>query len=369
MNDKYIWQLEDWSDFTWDSESLIKLLGQARTEQARLLAQVKGLGFKDQAWARQELLMEETIQTARIEGENYQRDSVRSSIVKHLGLDDGKNKKIEPQIDGLVQVLLDATQNYHQPLTKERLLSWHAALFPTGYSGLHKIEIGQWRSDGVVVASGAIGKEVIHYEGLPAELIDQEMKKFFIWWENSTELDGLLRAAVAHLWFVMIHPFTDGNGRLARVLTEMALAQDEGIPQRYYSLSSQIIHERSLYYQILQSSQGLSHEITPWLNWFLQTFIKSLDRSKEIINLVLQKAEFWQRYSFVKINYRQEKVINKLLDLGQGNFKGGLTTRKYAAMTKVSKATSFRELDYLLKKNILKKNPGKGRSVSYDLNW
>lgn len=365
---KYIWQLSNWSDFTWQSESLLKLLGQARASQSQLLTQVKSLGFEEQTWARQELLLEETMQTASIEGENYQRDSVRSSIIKYLGLPGGENKKTEPQIDGLVQVLLDATQNYHQPLTRERLFSWHAALFPTGYSGLYKIEVGQWRSEGVAVVSGAIGREEIHYEGLPAKMIEREMNKFLSWWEQSEQLDGLLRAAVAHLWFIMIHPFADGNGRLARVLAEMALAQDEKIGVRYYSLSSQLMYKRAEYYQILHDSQGLQTDITAWLEWFLQTFIKAIERSKKIMKLVLEKAEFWQKHGQVELNKRQVKVINKLLDIGRGNFKGGLTTRKYAAITKVSKATAFRELDDLLKKKIIARNLGnKGRNVSYNL--
>jgi len=273
----------------------------------------------------------------------------------------------EPPVDGLVQVLLDATVQHHQVLTKKRLFSWHAALFPTGYSGFQQIEVGQWRTEGVAVVYGAFGQEKVHYEGVPAELIDQEMSSFFTWWEDSSQIDGLLRAAIAHFWFVMIHPFADGNGRLARVLTEMALAQDEQLAIRYYSLSSQIMDERARYYKMLQENQGASRDITLWLEWFLEMFCKSIKKSKLLIEIVLVKDAFWQKNNQIEVSTRQRKVLNKLLDVGQGNFEGGLTTRTYAALTKVSKATAFRELADLLEKGMLQRNASKGRSVRYAL--
>ncbi len=367
MQNKYIWQLPNWSDFTWQSDRLLKLLGEARFAQSQLLTQVKDLGLKERSWAQQELLLEETLKTASIEGEIYQRNSVRSSIRKHLGLPGGSDVQIEPHVDGLVQVLLDATVQHQQMLTKERLFVWHAALFPTGYSGFQKIETGQWRSEGVAVVSGAVGQEKILYEGVPAKLLEKEMSKFFVWWKNSSQLDGLLRAAIVHIWFVMIHPFADGNGRLARVLTEMALAQDENLAIRYYSLSSQIMDERTRYYKVLQENQGDVRDITSWLEWFLETFVKSIKKSKKLIEIVLVKDSFWRKNSHITLTSRQKKVLNRLLDVGQGNFIGGMTTRKYAALTKVSKATAFRELDDLLKKGMLQRTASKGRSVSYEL--
>ncbi|MEN8253309.1 MAG: Fic family protein [Patescibacteria group bacterium] len=369
MQNKYIWQIPDWSQFKWQDRELLKILGKARAAQSQLLTRVKSLRLEEQDWAHQELLLEEALQTASIEGEKYKRNSIRSSIAKHLGLPGGRTQKTEPRVDGLVQVLLDATQKYNEPLTKNRLKSWHASLFPTGYSGLHKIEVGEWRSEPVMVVSGAIGKEKIHYEGLPAKLVDEEMNSFLSWWKDSSQLDGLLRAAIVHFWFVMVHPFADGNGRIARVLTDMVLAQDEHLSNRYYSLSSQIMDERAKYYDILQQCQVAKRDITPWIEWFLTTFIKATDKSKILLSLVLEKADFWRKHHDVILSSRQRKVLNKLLDVGRGNFKGGLTTRKYAALTKTSKATAFREIDHLLKQGLIKKNRGEGRSVSYDLSW
>jgi Fic family protein len=376
MNTTYIWQLPDWSDFTWQANELLEDLGKARAAQSQLLTQVKNLGLEDQDWAYQEVLLEEAVQTSRIEGEIVKRNSVRSSIIKQLGLSGGETKKTEPYADGLIQVLLDATQKNQEPLTKERLFAWHAALFPTGYSGLSKIEVGKWRTEPVVIVSGAIGKEKVHYEGLPVSLLDSEMHTFLSWWEETlsnkndrVHLDGLMRAAIVHFWFIMIHPFSDGNGRLARVLTDMALTQDEQLSSRYYSLSSQIMDDRAAYYRVLQQCQGADRDITPWIKWFLQTFIKAIEKSKLILQIVLEKADFWRKHQQVTLSDRQKKVVNKLLDVGRGNFKGGLTTRKYAAIAKVSKATAFREISYLVQQGLITANEGRGRSVSYDLVW
>jgi len=269
--------------------------------------------------------------------------------------------------------LLDATQNFKQALTPERLFGWHAALFPTGYSGLHKIQVASWRDDRngpMRVVSGPIGREIIHYEAPPAEGLEKEMDRFFCWWEESRkEMDGLLRASLSHLWFVVVHPFDDGNGRVARALTEMALAQDENLSTRYYSLSSQIMAEREDYYRVLERTNIGECDLTDWMKWFLECMSRAILSSNKPLSNVMLKARFWKHYAQTKLKERQSKVINRLLDVGPGGFEGGLTNRKYAGMTHVSRATAQRELADLVQKGILRPNPGGGRSTSYDLCW
>ena len=248
---------------------------------------------------------------------------------------------------------------------------WHAGLFPTGRSGFHKIKVGQWRGkEPKRVVSGPAGREKIHFEAPPGEAVTKEMRLFFSWWNSgSQKMDGLLRAGLAHFYFVTIHPFEDGNGRIARALTDMALAQDEKLGVRYYSLSSQIMEEREEYYRILEKSSKANRNITDWLSWFLDCYQRAIQRSDKIIGLVLAKADFWQRHAQAIMNERQKKIVNRLLDAGKDGFQGGLTTRKYVSMAKVSRATAFREISDLLEKGILRQKPAKGRSVSYDLNW
>ena len=368
---KYIWQKKNWTQFSWSPETLLPLLGQARQRQGEILGRVRTLGLGLTQEAQAEVLIEETIKTSAIEGQILDRDSVRSSVARHLGLAEAGLPPAERHVDGMVEVLLDATQKHDQPLTIKRLKGWQAALFPTGYSGLHKIHVGQWRTGDMQVISGAIGREKVHFEGPPAGRVNEESKNFLNWWEkNLAETEGFLRAGLAHFWFVTIHPFDDGNGRIARALTDMALAQDEKLPQRFYSLSSQIMEERNDYYDVLEKSQKGSSDVTAWLEWFLGCLIRSMDRSQHLVAKVLAKAEFWQRNSQTSMSERQRKVVNRLLDAGKGEFKGGLTTRKYVSMTKTSRATAFREIDDLVEKNVLVKDPdSKGRSVRYDLNW
>ena len=370
-NSKYIWQNKDWTDFSWDSDKLLPLLGKARQIQGKILSRVKSLGFALTHEAQAEVLIEEALKTSAIEGEILNTDSVRSSVARHLGLSQAGLPRAERHIDGLVEILLDATKNYDKPLTSKRLKGWQAALFPTSYSGLHKIRVGQWRAGDVQVVSGPVGRERIHFQAPTSDKVEQEIKNFLGWWEKSLgHTEGFLRAAIAHFWFVTIHPFEDGNGRIARALTDMALAQDEKLTVRFYSLSSQIMEERNAYYDVLEKVSKGKGDITEWLAWFLGCLIRSIEKSESLIAKVLAKAEFWQSHSQTMMNERQRKVVNRLLDTGVGQFEGGLTTRKYVSLNKTSRATAFREISDLVEKKLLVQDQkSKGRSVSYDLNW
>lgn len=295
-------------------------------------------------------------------------------MARRLGLPSAGLPEInEPLADGVVEILLDATQNHEGRLTAERLFGWHAALFPTGYSGIHRIQVAAWRDDRegpMQVISGPMGREKVHYQAPPADRLKNEMKRFFHWWEKGRkEMDGILRAGAAHLWFVAVHPFDDGNGRIARTITNMALAQDDNLATRCYSLSSQIMAERDAYYEVLERINKQDNDITQWLKWFLACMSRAILNSNRLLANVMQKARFWKRHAQTALNDRQRKALNRLLDAGPDGFEGGLTNRKYAGMTHVSRATAQRELADLVKKGILLKNPGGGRSVSYDLGW
>lgn len=369
---RYIWQSDLWPNLTWDSDALLSLLGQARLLQGNLLGRMKRLGFRLGEEAQADILTEEAIKTAAIEGDRLNPKMVRSSVARHLGLKEAGLIPATRSVDGLVEVILDATQKYNKPLSTDRLKGWHAALFPTGYSGLHKIRVGQWRGQAPMqVVSGPTGKEKVHFEAPPGEVVEAEMKQFLRWWEESRKnTDCILRAGLAHFYFVTIHPFEDGNGRVARALTDMALAQDEKLSIRYYSLSSQIMEERKGYYDILEKcSKASSVNVTKWLVWFLECFERAIQRSDKIIGNVLAKADFWQEHAQAELNERQRKVLNRILNVGPGGFEGGLTTRKYVSMTKTSRATAFREISDMLDKRILHQLSGKGRSVHYDLIW
>lgn len=369
---KWIWQKEDWPRFTWLADTLLPLISKARLLQGNLLAKVNGIGFELSNEASALVLTEEAMKTSEIEGEVLNRDSVRSSVAKHLGLSTIGLPEPARAVDGLIDVLVDATRNYSKPLTAERLKSWQAALFPTGYSGLFRIQIGEWRTstDPMQVVSGGIAQERVHFEAVPSLSLEKEMEQFLAWWElSNSQEDGLVRAGVAHFYFVTIHPFEDGNGRIARALTDMALAQDEQLPSRFYSLSSQIMKERKEYYAVLERCQKGSLDITPWLSWFLNCYTRALLGAIKLVGKVLVKSTFWQHFGHISLNERQRKVVNLLLDAGERGFEGGLTTRKYVSIAKTSRATAFREIDDLVKKGLLVQNPAKGRSTSYDLNW
>ena len=364
---KYIWQNDSWPHFTWNTEKLIDLLGAARKKQGFILGKGDLLDLKDISY----FLAEEAVNTSEIEGEKLDRTSIRSSVARRLGLPTAGLPDIKRETDGLVQILIDATSNYLPPLAKERLWAWQAALFPTGYSGIQKIQTGSWRSSSVPmqVISGSMGKQRVHYEAPQSDRIEQEIDSFLSWWNRSNaETDGIIRAAIAHFWFVTIHPFEDGNGRIARALTDMALAQDEKTGKRLYSLSARINKEKSAYYDILEKTQQGTGDITDWLCWFLGMYSRSIDNSLKIIEASFFKNSFYRSLNSLGLNERQEKVIGKLLEPYPEEFAGGLTNKKYVSITKVSPETAKRDLKTLLENGILIKNDAKGRSTSYRLN-
>lgn len=370
---QYIWQHKNWTEFVWEEKSLLSILGKVRLKQGELITKIKMLGVEDSVKAQAQVLVEETIKTAQIEGEKYDVQAVRSSVNRRLGLSQAGLPDSKRHIDGLVEVLLDATTSYDKKLSNDRLKAWQASLFPTGYSGLSKIIAGDFRDDAygpMQVVSGTHGKEKIHFQAPPAKKIVSEMNCFLSWWDESKgQVDGVIRAGIAHLYFVTIHPFEDGNGRIARVITDMALAQDDKLSSRYYSLSKQIVKSKKEYYQILEKTQKRNSDITEWLFWFINCFNKSLQASDELLENIFAKDNFWRKYQQIDMNTRQRKVINKLLDVGKKSFKGGLTTRKYVSMTKSNRAVAYRDITDLLQKKILKLNDGKGRNVSYDVRW
>lgn len=370
---QYIWQNRNWKQFNWDDQKILPIISKLRLRQGKLINKIQFLRQNETIFAQSEILITETIKTAQIEGEIYDLASVRSSVHRRLGLSDVGISGLKRDVDGLVQVLLDATTNYQQKLNVKKLKAWHAAMFPTGYSGLKKIRVGKFRDDllgPMQVVFGAIGREKVHYQAPSANNLTQEMNDFLAWWQaSSKQIDGIIRAAIAHFYFVTIHPFEDGNGRLTRVLTDMALAADDQLPIRYYSLSDQILKDKKRYYQILEQTQKSdTSNITEWLIWFADCFDQSLRNANNLLQNVFAKARFWHEHRDVELNSRQKKVINKLLDVGAGNFQGGLTTRKYVHLTKISRATAYREITDLVVKKILHPNEDEGRSTSYDLN-
>jgi Fic family protein len=368
---KYIWQTRNWHSFTYDHTALIGPLAKARGAQGILLGRVSALDIGLETDAQAAVLTEEAVRTAEIEGIALNREAVRSSVAQRLGLPQGVGIKKDRNADGLIAVLLDAVRLHDKPLSLKRLNGWQAALFPTGYSGLSKIRTGALRGDEPMrVISGPISRVRIHFEAPPRETLDQEMRQFIDWWNASPgAADGILRAAAAHLRFVTIHPYEDGNGRIARALTDMALAQDEKSTVRFYSMSSRIMKDRNDYYRVLESVQNCRVDATQWFEWFLKTFVRSVEDSRGIIAHVFARASFWKEHTQTSINDRQRKVVQKLLEAGPDGFAGGLTTRKYAGMTGASRATAFREIDDLREKGMLRYSGGKGRSVHYELQW
>ncbi|MDR1453987.1 MAG: DUF4172 domain-containing protein [Candidatus Margulisbacteria bacterium] len=363
---RYIWQNKNWQNFAPAGPELAELVARARFLQGQLLGKISSLTLRLQTEAQGELLLAETLQTAKIEGMELNVESARSSVAARLGLPQGFGRPIDRSVDGLVEVLLDAVRQHARPLTLARLNGWHAALFPTGFSGLRRISAGAPRRGDMQVVSGYLGQEKIHYEAPPAGQARQDLAVFLQWFkQNRRPTDGLLRAADAHLKFITVHPYDDGNGRLARAITDMAMAQDEKTALRAYSLSAQIMRERRAYYQILETVQRGGQSIDTWRGWFITMFSNALRNSQEIISAAFRKAAFWHTIQDCALNSRQHKVIQKILDLGE--FEGGLSTRKYAAMTKTSTATAAREIAYLYRQKILKQF-GQGRSVRYELN-
>ncbi len=362
----YVHQLPDWPEFRWDQEALAAPLAELRHRQGRLLGRMEGLGFDLQKEAELQTLTLDVLESSEIEGERLDPEQVRSSIARRLGLDAGGTKPADRDVEGVVEMMLDATQNFALPLTADRLFAWHAALFPTGRSGMRKIIVGAWRDDAtgpMQVVSGPVGKEKVHYEAPAAPLLPQEMGRFLAWANQSDRTDAVLRAALAHLWFVTIHPFDDGNGRIARAIADWQLARSENSAQRFYSMSAQIRHERSAYYDILERTQQGTLDVTPWLAWFLECLGRAFDGTDTTLTTVLRKARFWERATRLTINDRQRLVLNRLLD----GFTGKLTTQKWALLAKSSHDTALRDIQGLIEQGLLKKNEGGGRSTSYSL--
>jgi Fic family protein len=362
----YIHELPGWPEFRWDQQSLAAPLAAVRHRQGRLIGRMEALGLGLRSEAILRTMTEEVIKSSDIEGEKLDRDQVRSSLARRLGMDIGALTPADRNVEGVVEMMLDATQNYASPLTEERLFGWHAALFPTGYSGMSKIIVGAWRDDKsgpMQVVSGAIGRERVHYEAVPAARVGADMKAFLDWLNAEPVIDPVLKAAVAHLWFVTIHPFDDGNGRIARAIADMALARSEQSPQRFYSMSAQIRQERSAYYDILEETQKGDLEITSWLQWFLACLGRAFDGAEVILDAVLKKARFWEKHSGATLNERQRDMLNRLLD----GFEGKLTSSKWAKIEKCSQDTALRDISDLVDSAILKKDEGGGRSTSYSL--
>ena len=362
----YIWEQPEWPRSTWDDGRLLEPLAAARLKQGRLLGSMARLGFDLKLEAQLEALTEDVIKSSEIEGEVLDRDSVRSSIARRLGVPAAAVAPADRRTEGVVEMMLDATENYEALLTPERLFGWQAALFPTGYSGLHRVKTGAWRDDAegpMQVVSGPIGRQRVHYQAPPAQQLDAEMQAFLDWFNRRGEPEGLLRAGLAHLWFVTIHPFEDGNGRVARAIADQALAQSEDSGQRFYSMSSQIRKERSDYYHRLERSQKGALDVTDWLVWFLDCFSRAIDGAEAACANVLRKADFWQRYAREPFNKRQKTVLNRFLD----GFEGKLTARKWAAIGKCSIPTAQRDINELIERGILRRNPGGSKNTSYDL--
>jgi Fic family protein len=362
----YIHERPDWPQFQWDRAALAQKLAAVRNRQGRLTGRMEEFGFKLKAEANLEALAEEVIKSSEIEGEVLNRDQVRSSLARRLGVDIGALAPSERNVEGMVEMTLDATGHYGAPLTFERLFGWHAALFPTGRSGMTKIAVGAWRDDAkgpMQVISGAIGHERVHFEAPAAARLPGEMQAFIDWLNREADIDPVLKAAVAHLWFVTIHPFEDGNGRIARAIADMTLARSEDSPQRFYSMSAQIRSQRDAYYDILEATQKGSLDITAWLHWFLDCLDRAFDRAETILGAVLAKARFWQTHGSTALNERQRAMVNRLLD----GFEGKLTSSKWAQLTKCSQDTALRDIDDLIAKGVLAKDVAGGRSTSYSL--
>jgi len=363
----YIHQKSDWPLFFWDDSAILTSLSQVRNLQGKLIGKMEAIGFSLREEAMLETLTVDIIKSNQIEGEHLDSDQVRSSIARRLGMDVSGLVLSDRNVEGVVEMMLDATQNYQNSLTENRLFDWHAALFPTGRSGMNKITVADWRKDAtgpMQVVSGPMGKEKVHYEAPSADLLANEMHKFLNWFNDEKIIEPVIKSGIAHLWFVTIHPFDDGNGRIARAIADMQLARADQSNQRFYSVSAQIEQKKRNYYEILEQAQKGSLDITNWLQWYLECLIDALNITEDTLSKVLLKARFWERNSTTILNERQQFIINKLLD----DYYGNLTTSKWAKMAKCSQDTALRDIQDLISKDILMKEPGGGRSTSYIIN-
>ncbi|MBW7923095.1 MAG: Fic family protein [Rubellimicrobium sp.] len=362
----YVHELRDWPEFRWDHAVLAVPLAAVRHRQGRLIGRMEGLGFELRGEATLRTMTEEVVKSSEIEGEILDRDQVRSSIARRLGMDIAGLVPADREVEGVVEMMLDATRNYDRELTDERLFGWHAALFPTGRSGMHRITVGGWRDDQsgpMRVISGPVGRQRVHYEAPKAARVAADMRAFLAWFRDERGIDPVLKAGIAHLWFVTIHPFDDGNGRIARAIADMQLARSERSPQRFYSMSAQIRQERKAYYEILERTQKGDLDITAWLTWFLACLSRAFEGAEGILAGVLEKARFWEKHAGDSLNQRQRDMLNRLLD----GFHGKLTSSKWATIERCSPDTALRDITDLLGRGILVKDQGGGRSTSYSL--
>ncbi len=361
----YIYERAGWPDFTWDTEKVSAVLHTLTFEQGRLLGKMGTLGFHLQEEAILTAITNEALKTSEIEGELLNREEVRSSVARHLGMDIGGLLPKDRHVDGIVELLLDATRNYAKPLTEKRLRHWHASLFPTGMSGMMLVHSGHWRNDHegpMQVISGNYGREKIHFQAPAAKKLPKEIQLFLKWFnDEKNNMDLRIKAAIAHLWFVTLHPFDDGNGRISRAIADMVLAQAENQPNRYYSMSTQIRQDRKTYYEILEHTQKGGLDITKWIIWFLQTLHSAIIQSESLLKTVLGKAKFWEEHSRKDLNHRQIAMLNKLFD----GFDGNLTSSKWAKMMKCSQDTASRDINYLINLKILIKSDKSGRSTNF----
>ena len=369
----YIWQASDWPTWRFDLASLAQPLAEVSHSQGLLMGRLADIGMALRDQASLSALTEDVIKTSEIEGEQLNAESVRSSVARRLGVDIGALAAVDRQVEGVVEMVLDATANCHAPVTRDRLFGWHAALFPTGYSGLAPIRVGTWRNDAtgpMQVVSGPLGgrgRQRVHFEAPPADRLEREVKSFLAWASQATSEPPLIKAGLAHLWLVTLHPFDDGNGRIARAVGDLFLARADGSPQRFYSLSAQIQRERSAYYDILERTQRQSMDVTEWLAWFLATLHRAVSQAQHTLDAVLAKTRFWQRWAApgsAPLNERQMKLVNRLLD----GFEGKLTSSKWATIAKCSPDTALRDITDLLVRGMLRKSGAGGRSTSYELN-
>jgi Fic family protein len=363
---EYIHELANWPEWHWDQARLAAALARARHLQGRLVGHMEALGFRVREEAVLRTLTDDVLKSSEIEGENLDADQVRSSVARRLGMDLGGLKPADRHVEGVVEMMLDATQRYEQPLTQDRLSGWHASLFPTGRSGMHPITVGAWRDDSsapMQVVSGPVGRERVHFEAPEAGRLAGEMERFLDWFNGDVTAEPVLKAAQAHLWFVTIHPFDDGNGRIARAIADMTLARSEESSQRFYSMSAQIREERTEYYRILEQTQRGSLDMTPWMEWFLGCLTRAIEGAQGALAGVIGRARFWEKLRDVPLNERQRLIINRLLE----GFEGKLTSSKWAALTRSSTDTALRDIQQLVERGILIRNPAGGRSTSYSL--
>ena len=362
----YVWEQPNWPNWCFNAGALATALVKIRHEQGCLLGKMGSLGFALREQANLRVLTDDVLKTSEIEGQQLNPEAVRSSIARRLGIDIGALSPTDRHVDGVVEMVLDATSGYEQALNPQRLFGWHAALFPTGYSGLAQIQIGNWRDDSdgpMQVVSGPVGRRKIHYEAPPAACLDAEMSQFLEWFHSEQKVDPVIKAGLAHLWFVTLHPFDDGNGRIARAIGDMSLAQSEKSAQRFYSLSAQIQRERSDYYDLLERTQKGELDVTEWLAWFLSCLGRAIEGAEKTLGMVIAKAKFWERCIGIALNERQIKLINRLLD----GFEGKLTSSKWAVIAKCSPDSALRDINELILRGLLKKSASGGRSTHYEL--